>query len=385
MAGSAGRRRAGRPSRTSRAPTSSQASPSARSESRHGERATQHAVGVNSRGEVDRDRDDERQDPQAWTRGHRCRLDREVDLPEHGRSGPRKKTVGPCRATSGLMTTNGAQRDAPRRRPAQLAPEPGGQRGERPRRRAPRPAPAGARRRAGSRRAPGTRAPPTPARVACNGLRRSARSRRLERERNARPGVDREREVEAQAVLGQRRRGRGDADVVRARDQPGRRELLVARRRDQAGGGAERALGPPSGSISAIRLPAAFGLANTPDTSGPSSSWRATMSWRTSDQRPTRIRSTSPTEDSRFERATLGTPASPQPRLDLVARAVLGAQADELDRQLLAVLARAERLRERADDGRDAHRASPSRGGPTRRGRRGRACARPRPRRTRSR
>ena len=48
-------------------------------------------------------------------------------------------------------------------------------------------------------------------------------------------------------------------------------------------------------------------------------------------------------------------PRGLQPRLDLVARAVLGPHADEPDRQLLAVDARPERLRERAHDRRHPH------------------------------
>ena len=324
--------------------------------------AAQQLVRVDGGGEEHRGAED-RQHPQAEHGAVDQRLEREVDLARPRQVRPAEDHRRPVAGDEHVDRHHDErERHAPARRP----------RAARARAR-PRSATitstastahqhrAGARSRAAARPARGTTPhprPPASRGAGCDVTRASGYG--LERERDSLPGVDREREVVAQLVLGQRGGRGGDADVVGAGDHPGRVLVRVARSR-RPGPSPRRACARtwPSGSISAIDAPDGDGLANTPETAGPSSSWRAAMSLRTSDHLPTRMRSTSPGEDSRFERATLRHARVAQPLLDLVARAALAAEADEPDRQLLAVLAGPERLRERADDRRDAHRGLP--------------------------
>ena len=220
--------------------------------------------------------------------------------------------------TSALIPTTASANGTPQRRPrAQLAPEPGGQRGER----LDREHRDQHRRVLAHERDRAQRQAPQPAHARPGGVQRAARergggrrsrSRRVERERDSAAGLDREREVEAEPVLGQRAAAAAHADVVGARDQPGRRVLLGSasrRRARRLGRACAPSARPGRSARSGCRPRSAWRTRRRPPALPRAGGRRCPGARRTS-ARPG-CAAPRPTEDSRFERATLGTPASP--------------------------------------------------------------------------
>ena len=138
---------------------------------RHAAQPAQQLVRVDGRGEEHRGAED-RQDPQAEHDAVDDRLDRDVELAEPGQV-PAAEEHGRTVAGDERVDDHHGQRerDTPLRGPAQFAPEPGGQRGAAS-------AASTATSTAGCSQTSGTepsarhQSPPTPARVACSGLRR---------------------------------------------------------------------------------------------------------------------------------------------------------------------------------------------------------------------
>src|SRR5215217_1195240 len=192
------------------------------------------------------------------------------------------------------------------------------------------------------------------------GARRSRLLPRLDdRERHGAPLRDRE--VVLQLVLGQRRGGRGDARVVDAGDDPGRLLGLDLRRGEQAAAGAELAR---DAALLVEQVDPVAGLRGLGEHARLGGTRLELAGRRVApDLRPRaddHAQHLAPCGLLEHGAGGVGDARVAEPGLDLVAGALLvAAEADDPHRQLAALDARHERLGERADDGRDAHRGAP--------------------------